>query len=527
MFVIVGIISLTLLFLLLLLEWIQKKEEKGATGNIVARIPPSFPIIGHFNYLKPSNMLNSFAFIFKEYGPNVDLFLFGKRYRIIGNIETAKEIMTKRPKIFRRPKSFEPPFIAMGMPNNVFAAEGAMWGHIRRIISPQFSLQSVHGMISIIAEESRVLVNGINSDGKSVVNGDLLFSMYTTRVISRTALGVELSEMEEYFGTSKFAEDALVRSEFRLQRTLYPFPGWTWKYSPLYKYEKVAREHNIRFHNECNKYVMRIRDIYEKRKNHPQYMDMKLSLTEILIREAEKHNKERTANRSTVSNNNNSTDSSGTIPTFTDADILDNIKLLFIAGTETTATILCWVVYLLCAHPYWQERVHAEVDEVLLGADGITSNEEVANCFIITAVMKEALRLYTPAPVVGLQLTDSKPYTCACNGMVIQPSDTIFINIDGCLRNNIYEHPDEFNPNRWLTSTRAQIQRMDEDFMTFGYGPRICPGLGLAKSEIIIATANIFHVYRVELGCPIEEIQRVLRFQARPNKIPLIFSKRS
>ena len=60
--------------------------------------------------------------------------------------------------------------------------------------------------------------------------------------------------------------------------------------------------------------------------------------------------------------------------------------------------------------------------------------------------------------------------------------------------------------------------------MSFGSGPRICPGMGLAYQEATLALALLAYYFDFRLNCPKEEIKRIPTFVAVPTKMPLILS---
>jgi len=284
---------------------------------------------------------------------------------------------------------------------------------------------------------------------------------------------------------------------------MYPLPAWTWKYSPLYKYEVTALISNQRFDKECIKHVDRIRGLIEQH----VVISEQPSLIETFIRES-KHEHAGAA--------------------VTDHEVLENVKTLFIAGSDTTSVTITWIAYLLILHPLWRDKLRVEVDAVLGGRHKIPcTNEQVAQLVHVHAFVKEALRLYTAAPFIGIQLlSDTESYTCA-NGLIILPSDTIFLGVDGCLRNStVFPSPDTFNPARWLVDT-ATLCKMEQYFMSFGSGPRVCPGQGLAYLECAMATAALVSHFDMTLDCPVSEIKRVLAFTASANKLPIIFHMRA
>ena len=78
--------------------------------------------------------------------------------------------------------------------------------------------------------------------------------------------------------------------------------------------------------------------------------------------------------------------------------LLDNLLTFLAAGHETTAKALTWTLYLIARAPQWQERILAEVNAVA-GAGAIAA-PELDRLLVTRAVLKEAMRLYPPAPVM-------------------------------------------------------------------------------------------------------------------------------
>jgi cytochrome P450 len=66
---------------------------------------------------------------------------------------------------------------------------------------------------------------------------------------------------------------------------------------------------------------------------------------------------------------------------------------------------------------------------------------------------------------------------------------------------------------------------MEESFMEFGGGPRICPGMILATQEILLATIGIAYTFDLELACPVEEIYRESQGTLSANKMPVRITK--
>ena len=57
-------------------------------------------------------------------------------------------------------------------------------------------------------------------------------------------------------------------------------------------------------------------------------------------------------------------------------------------------------------------------------------------------------------------------------------------------------------------------------------GPRVCPGMGLAYLESTMATVALISHFDFALACPMDEIQRVMMFTVKANKMPITLTKR-
>jgi len=74
--------------------------------------------------------------------------------------------------------------------------------------------------------------------------------------------------------------------------------------------------------------------------------------------------------------------------------IRDNVSLFFLAGHETTATTLSWIISILVTHPEVQEKARKEVFDKVPNELTYDTLKELT---YIEGLMKETLRLYPPA----------------------------------------------------------------------------------------------------------------------------------
>jgi len=210
------------------------------------------------------------------------------------------------------------------------------------------------------------------------------------------------------------------------------------------------------------------------------------------------------------------------------------MKTFYIAGSETTAITLTWICYYFVLFPEIAERVKEELEETLLCVSSSSSsssslitletftNENFRLLKFTQAVVKEVLRLTSPIIVMVHECAVGIEDVTLSNGIVIHPKDKVVLNMNGIhYREDVFEHAEDFLPDRWLIADANKLQQMEQHFMPFGGGSRVCPGMGLAMIETIVTTSLLAYSFKIELACPKEEIKRVHHFTFTANKMPV------
>src|ERR1700690_4187210 len=86
-----------------------------------------------------------------------------------------------------------------------------------------------------------------------------------------------------------------------------------------------------------------------------------------------------------------------------DVNIRYQINTFLIAGHETTSGMLSCAIYALLKHPEVLKKAYEEVDRVLGGdLNAKPTYQQVTQLTYITQILKEALRLWPPAPAYGV-----------------------------------------------------------------------------------------------------------------------------
>jgi cytochrome P450 family 135 len=159
-----------------------------------------------------------------------------------------------------------------------------------------------------------------------------------------------------------------------------------------------------------------------------------------------------------------------------DEELRDELMTLLVAGHETTATMLGWVIERLVRHPAKLERL---CTELAAGEDRY-----------LDAVISETLRLRPVIPIVARWLTEPMEI----GGRVLPAG----VSVAPCIylvhrRPDLYPEPERFLPERFLDNPPGTYT-----WIPFGGGVRRCLGASFAQFEMKSVLRAIFSRIRLQ-----------------------------
>ncbi|WP_281235345.1 cytochrome P450 [Flavobacterium gelatinilyticum] len=170
--------------------------------------------------------------------------------------------------------------------------------------------------------------------------------------------------------------------------------------------------------------------------------------------------------------------------------LIDEIKVLFIAGHETTANALTFTLQFLGNNTEVQQKIFDEIAEVEAETDNVI--EQLQKMVYTNAVINESMRLYPPAWITDRQNVEDDSLV----HFNIKKDTLIGISFYELHRNPKYwERPDEFIPERFLGEQKKKSMPY---FYPFGAGPRMCIGSGFAVYEMCLAISQIVKRYVIK-----------------------------
>ncbi|XP_067950308.1 cytochrome P450 2B9-like [Watersipora subatra] len=178
---------------------------------------------------------------------------------------------------------------------------------------------------------------------------------------------------------------------------------------------------------------------------------------------------------------------------FTENNLIGFCSQLYSAGYESTANVLAWALLYICLHPEKQKRVQSEIDSAI-GIDRCVTLKDRLMLPYTDAVLLETLRKANIAPIAA-------PHTLQkdliIDGKLVPAGADVLLNMTSVLYDEtVFEEPDEFKPERYLT---GDIALKKQRTIPFSMGRRMCAGEGLAKMEIFMFFVTFLQRYNISL----------------------------
>ncbi|KAE8651314.1 cytochrome P450 CYP82D47 [Cucumis sativus] len=450
------------------------------------RLPPqpdgAWPVIGHLPLLTGKELLhNTLGKFADNYGPIFMLRFGTKKTLIVSGWEVAKECFTTNDKIFAsRPKFAAAQLLGYNYAMFGTSPYGSHWRHIRKIV--MLELLANHRMNRLQHIPRLEVQNSIEelhelcrSNKKAVVEMEKWFGDITLNTIFKMVIGKRFSTTfegchgEEYQNALKDFFNLFIAF---VPSDLFPFLRW-FDFGGYKKSMKKTAKIMDEMHDKW------LREHREKRNSDglviedQDLMDIMLSITK-------------------------DEDFSGYD---VDTIIKSTCLAMILGGFHTTTAQMVWALSLLLKHEEALKKVQLELDE-RVGRERQVNESDINDLIYLQAVVKEALRLY---PAAQLSVPHESIEDCTVAGYHVPAGTRLWVNLYKLQRDpNVWESPTEFRPERFLTSEKNyDVNGQTPEFIPFGSGRRICPGISFAIQVMHLTLARLLHEFQI--GLPTQE----------------------
>ncbi|OEL23873.1 Cytochrome P450 72A14 [Dichanthelium oligosanthes] len=379
----------------------------------------------------------------KEHG-NICITWFGPMPRVvIAEAELIRDILSNK---FGHFEKFTNERLGKLLALGLASYDGEKWAKHRRILNPAFHLEKLKRMLPAFSTCCTELIDRWESklagcDGSYEVDIWPEFQNLTGDVISRTAFGSSFMEGRRIFQLQ--AEQA--------ERVIKAFQ---YMYIPGFLF--LPTQNNRRMKQINGEIEGNLRGMIEKRERAIENGEASGNdLLGLLLQ-------------------SNMDSGKGSLRMSTE-DVIEECKLFYFAGMETTSVLLTWTLVVLGMHPEWQDRAREEV----------------------TMILYEVLRLYPPAVTLNRRTFKDMQI-----GGITYPAGVILELPIIVLHHN----PDvwgkdahEFRPERFAEGI-SKATKDQPAFFPFGWGPRICIGQNFALLEAKMALSMILQRFEFQLS---------------------------
>ncbi|PWA79356.1 Costunolide synthase [Artemisia annua] len=417
--------------------------------------PPKFPILGNIHQLKsqaPHRVLNNLARI---YGPIMHLQFGQVPTVVISTPRLAQEILKTHDISFAyRPPTTASQIFFYNAQNVGWAPYGNYWRQMKKILTLELlSAKKVQSFSYIREEELNRALRGLESSTDTPIYLREVIVEMVNNVVSRATIGDVCKHQK-----------ILIESIYAIVKTFSSFNVAA--YYPSLQFLNVISGKMAKWQKMQRKLDRILEDILEEHKSRPRSGGNNEDLVDVLLR---------------VKN------SGGLDLPITNDTIKAIVLEMLIAGTSSSSMTIEWAMSELMRKPEMMMKVQSEVRSIVKG--NTIAEADIQSMHYMKMILKETLRLHG----VPILVPRENQEDCNVDGYNIPAKTRILINSWACATDpGSWENPHSFIPERFENSS-VNYLGLDFEFIPFGAGRRMCPGISFGMGIVEYALANFLY----------------------------------
>ncbi|CAL4994538.1 unnamed protein product [Urochloa decumbens] len=425
--------------------------------------PWSLPVIGNLHHLIGSpNLHRALSRLSQNHGPLMMIRLGEVSSMVVSSPEAAQEVMKTHDIAFAdRFTNATIGALTFDGGDIAFAPYGERWRQLRKIcVIELLSNARVQSFRHIREEEvARFMENvAASAAAGATVNLSKMISKFINGTIVREAVGSQSKHQDDYLN----AIDVALRQTLGLAVSdLFPSSRLMQVLSTAPR--KVLAARNM-MQSILEQIIKETKEAMERGDGHAGHE----GILNVLLRLQKE----------------------GTTPIPLTNEVIVTVMFdMFGAGSDTSSTLMNWCMTELVRSPAVMAKAQHEVREAFKGKRTITE-DDLKELSYLRLVIKETLRLHPPVP---LMLPRKCRETCKVMGYDIPKGTVVFVNAWAIGRNPKYwDDPEEFKPERF-ENCNLDYKGTNYEFLPFGSGRRICPGINIGLANIDLALASLLY----------------------------------
>ncbi len=432
--------------------------------------PRGLPVVGNLLQIQPDRLHLQMEQWCRDFGPVFKLRLGPRKAVVFGDHSLVQATLRDRPDGFRRTSRLREIVEEMGLPVGVFNATGEAWKRQRRMVMHGFDPAHVRRYFPSLQGVAQRLVGRWQQAAAAGTAIDLQADLmrYTVDTIAGLAFGATVNTLETDDDVIQQHLDQIFPAITR--RVFAPLPIWRWFPSAA---DKALQRSLVAVKQAVDGFIAQAR---AQLVADPARRENPHNLLEAMITAADQPD-------------------SG----IDDSQVAGNVLTMLLAGEDTTANTIAWMIHLLWANPLTLALATEEVRRVC-GTEPLPTLAMVEQLDYVEACCHETMRLKPVAPLMPQQaLRDAN-----VGGVQITAGMIVFglMRVDSVSDAHVPQAA-AFEPQRWLggdgkPGNPGQMASAAKRIsMPFGAGPRICPGRYLALLEMKMAMAVLLQHFDI------------------------------
>ncbi|KAI5068238.1 hypothetical protein GOP47_0016583 [Adiantum capillus-veneris] len=433
--------------------------------------PPAWPIVGHLPLLMkaPPHQVLGDLYLKEGYGPIVGLRLGAHRTIVVSNAEFAKELLLTHDRAFanRIPFVFVDTLLYGFNRAVAFATYNPRWVWIRKMFTQELlSAKRLQELSHVRYDEVRKLMHRFAhaaSRSYSVNVGECLADSIadsTARLIHSKTLSEVAAELPDLIRRSVTEAVPTLGDFFPFLRFLDAIPKRRMRY----------------FHRRLDRIFDSIVDERRRVMASCSPPDLPNDFLQVLL-SLEKNSDEEEV---VISNH----------------DVKAMMLDIFGASMHTTTATIEWAFAELLRNPDILQKLRDEVDVATKGKTDVVTDEDVQKMPFLELVVKETLRLHPSLPLLLPRISSAD---CKVGKYTVPKGTQAIVNMWAIARDpEAWENPESFYPERF-EGKELDVRGQHYEFLPFGSGRRMCPGMRLGLSSVHVTLANLVKFFEWEL----------------------------
>ncbi|KAJ0591074.1 putative cytochrome P450 [Helianthus annuus] len=445
--------------------------------------PPKLPIIGNIHQLEKQTPHRNLRNLARKYGPIMHLQLGQVSTVVISSPRLAHDILKIQDLSFAdRPKATTPQIFFYNSTSIGWSCYGNYLREMKKIATLElFSTIKVRSFSYIRESELTRVFKFLDSCCGTVINFREMTVQMVNNIVSRATLG-DVCKDREY----------LVDSAFFMLKTFSAFN--LFNYYPRLDFLNVItgkKAQWLKMHNELDIILKKILEEHRSRQRSSQDHE---DLVDVLIRVK---------------------DTGDLDFPITDDNIKAIILEMLMAGTSSSSMTIEWAFCEMMRNPKIMKKAQSEVRAVVKGKT--ITEADIQRMHYMKLVVKETMRLHC----VPILLPRVNPKDCVVDGYDIPAKTTVLINAWACATDpDSWESPESFIPERFENSL-ISYSGTHFEFLPFGAGRRMCPGLNFGLATVEYAIASLLHRYDWKLPDGVKHHDMDMREITRISTLPI------